>query len=249
MDPDNPARPADDRPAAGRVFEGARRVRLGDVRPSARLRLDGAARYLQDLSADDTEDAALPDAAAWVVRRTTLEVRSFPRYLERLRLATWCSGTGSHYAERRVSMRGEAGGHVDGTSLWVHIDPRSGRPRRLGDAFHALYGESAGGRKVSARLAQAGPPGDADRAAWVLRATDLDVLGHVNNAACWEVVEEALAARRGATAPLRAEMEHRTAVEPGTTLEWVAAEVGAALGVWLLTDGAVAVSATVEPLP
>src|SRR3546814_2597219 len=96
----------------GRVFEGARRVRLGDVSPAGRLRLDAATRYLQDLSADDTADSALPDAEAWVVRRTVLEVRSFPRYLEPLALATWCSGTGSHWAERRVSMVGEGGGRV-----------------------------------------------------------------------------------------------------------------------------------------
>src|SRR3546814_5593560 len=42
------------RPPRGRVFEGARRVRLGDVSPAGRLRLDAATRYLQDLSADDT---------------------------------------------------------------------------------------------------------------------------------------------------------------------------------------------------
>ena len=83
------------RPSSGRVFDGARRVRLADVSPAGRLRLDAAARFLQDLSADDTADAALPDAEAWVVRKTVIEVAAFPRYLEPLELATWCSGTGS----------------------------------------------------------------------------------------------------------------------------------------------------------
>ena len=83
------------------MFEGVRRVRLGDVGPHGRLRLDAVARYLQDLSADDTADSALEDAQAWVVRKTVIEVRRSPRYLEPLRLATWCSGTGSHWAERR----------------------------------------------------------------------------------------------------------------------------------------------------
>lgn len=256
MDPDNPAsavtpRPPAGlvpRPAAGRVFEGEQRVRLGDVRPSARLRLDAAARYLQDLSADDTADADLPDPSAWVVRRTTMEVRAFPRYLERLALATWCSGTGSHFAERRVEVVGERGGRIDGTTLWVHVDQRSGRPRRLGPGFDALYGEAAGGRKVSARLRHGGPPGDAPRRPWALRTTDLDVLGHVNNAVYWEVVEQALVDRRELRAPLRAEVEHRTAVEQGATVEWVAQDQGEAIAVWVLADGAVAASATVAPL-
>src|SRR3546814_14342014 len=97
------------RPPRSRGFGGARRVRMGDVSPAGRLRLDAATRYLQDLSADDTADSALPDAEAWVVRRTILEVRSFPRYLEPLALATWCYGTGSHWADHRVSLVGEGG--------------------------------------------------------------------------------------------------------------------------------------------
>src|SRR3546814_299113 len=140
------------RPPRGRVFEGARRVRLGDVSPAGRLRLDAATRYLQDLSADDTADSALPDAEAWVVRRTVLEVRSFPRYLEPLALATWCSGTGSHWAERRVSMVGEGGGRVDGATIWVHMDLTSGRPSRIPAGFEEIYGEARGGRTVKARF-------------------------------------------------------------------------------------------------
>ena len=54
---------------------------------------------------------------------------------------------------------------------------------------------------------------------WPLRFTDFDVLGHVNNAACWQIVEEALAARRDLRAPLRAEVQHRTAIERGATVE------------------------------
>jgi acyl-ACP thioesterase len=256
VDPDNSGQPVPtasppgpgDRPAAGRVFEGAQRVRLGDVRPSARLRLDAAARYLQDLSADDTADAALPDPAGWVVRRTTMEVVAFPRYLERLELATWCSGTGSHFAERRVELVGERGGRISGTTLWVHVDQRSGRPRRLGPAFDALYGASAAGRKVSARLRHPGPPEDAARVPWALRTTDLDVLGHVNNAVYWEVVEQALVDRLELRAPLRAEVEHRVAVEQGAVVEWVVQDQGEGLAVWVLANGSVAASAVVAPL-
>ena len=112
------------------MFEGARRVRLADVSPAGRLRLDAAARFLQDLSADDTADAALEDAEAWVVRKTVIEVAAFPRYLEPLELATWCSGTGSHWAERRISIQGERGGGDRGRH---HLGPhrhglRAGRP-------------------------------------------------------------------------------------------------------------------------
>ncbi len=237
------------RPTVGRTFEEARRVRLADVSPGGRLRLDAATRYLQDVSADDTADAALPDAEAWVVRKTVIEVRSFPRYLEPLELATWCSGIGSRWAERRISIVGQSGASIEAATTWVHVDQASGRPKRVPVGFEALYGEAAGGRPVTARLQHPEPPAGAPATPWALRFTDFDVLAHVNNAAYWEAVEEALASRRELRAPLRAELEHRTAIERGATVELVAVDGDEGLRVWLVADGAVAASAHVQPLP
>ena len=233
------------RPVTGRVFEETRRVRLGDVSPGGRLRLDAATRYLQDLSADDTADASLPDAESWVVRKTVVEVRSFPRYQESLALATWCSGTGSHWAERRISMVGSAGGAIEAATTWVHVDSASGRPKRVPASFHDLYGAAAGGRRVKARLEHPDPPADAPRSVWALRFTDFDVLSHVNNAAYWEPVEEALSTRRALRAPLLAEVEHRVAIERGANVEVVVTDSDGALAVWVLADGDVAASALV----
>lgn len=236
------------RPPAGRVFEEARRVRLGDVSPGGRLRLDSATRYLQDLSADDTADAALPDAESWVVRKTVIEVQAFPRYLEALELATWCSGTGSHWAERRISIVGERGGSVEAATTWVHVDQVTGRPKRVPESFEELYGEASGGRRVKARLEHPDPPADATTIPWALRFTDFDVLSHVNNAAYWEAVEEVLGDRRDLRAPLRAEVEHRTAVERGATVELVTAGTDGTLQVWVVADGEVAASGTIQRL-
>jgi acyl-ACP thioesterase len=234
------------RPSVGRVFTGSRRVRLGDVSPGGRLRLDAATRYLQDLSSDDTTDAALEDAESWVVRKTVIEVLAFPRYLEALDLATWCSGAGSHVAERRISMVGDAGGRVDTATTWVHVDPATGRPKRVPEGFHELYGETAAGRRAKARLEHPDPPEGAPSMPWSLRFTDFDPLAHVNNAAYWEAVEEVLAAHPEHRAPLRAEVEHRTAVERGATVEVVTAADGPLLSVWVVADGIVAATAQVR---
>jgi acyl-ACP thioesterase len=223
-------------PAAGRVFSATRRVRLGDVSPRGRLRLDATVRYLQDVADDDTRDAGFVDAQGWVVRRTVIEVTTFPTYLEPVALRTWCSGLGSRWAERRTSLRGERGGHVEAATLWVHLDPDTMRPQPLSEQFHALYGPSAAGRTVRARLhhPEAGPSRDTVTVRWALRFADFDVLGHVNNAAYWTIVEEQLAARRSLRAPLRAEVEHRGALDVGTRdVELVVADENQTLVCWL----------------
>ena len=202
-------------PSSGRVVERARRVRFGDVSPGARLRLDATARYLQDIANDDAR-GGLPDEEvnAWVVRRTVIEIAQFPVCDEELELRTWCSGIGGRWAERRTRVTGDLGGHVDTASVWVHVDAVTGRPKVLSSDFHACYDEAAGGRKISARLEHRDPPAvDGASMAWPIRFVDCDVLGHVNNAAYWNPVEEMLATRRDVRAPMRAELEHRLPVE------------------------------------
>ena len=208
-----------DRPAAGRIVTRTRGVRLGDVDERARLRLDATARYLQDVATDDTAELGLDGDAiggfSWVVRRTMIEVRRAAALDECLTLATFCSGTGRSWAERRTSIAGDRGAAIETVSLWIRIDPSSGRPTGLGDTFVDVYGPAAGDRRVSTRLQLGAPPDDADRHPWPIRRVDLDPLRHVNNAVHWAIVEESLpeGTRRG-----RGEIEYLAPIDPDTRL-------------------------------
>ena len=201
-------------PVVGRRFLAGRRVRLGDTTPRGRLRLDAVARYLQDVADDDAVDAGLDPDLAWVVRRTIVEVLRFPVLRERLEIITVCTGMGPRWAERRTSLRGEHGSRVEAAALWVLLDGRSGRPVRLPERVASVYAPSSGGRTVSARLLHPDP--DPERLgparSFPLRATDLDIAGHVNNAVYWALLEEFLRGT-GRDQPLRAEVEHRRALE------------------------------------
>jgi acyl-ACP thioesterase len=226
-------------------------VYVGDCGPDARVRLDGLARFLQDEAGDDAADAGDPGGPGWVVRRTVVEVAQRPVLREDLEVATFCGGWGRRWAERRTSITGSAGGRVEAASLWVHVDPATGRPRSLPPEFHDAYGEAAGGREVSARQRHAlEVPVGAASAPWLVRAVDLDILGHVNNAVGWAVLEEALelAGARDVSVGLRAEVEYRRSLElvddvallwvgggPGTT-----ASDGIVLRCWLVTREAAA---------
>ncbi|HUF32921.1 MAG TPA: acyl-ACP thioesterase domain-containing protein [Acidimicrobiales bacterium] len=228
-------------PEVGRRFTTSRRVRLADADATGRLRLDAVARLLQDVGNDDFADAGLDPGSPWVARRTAVAVEAWPRLGERVQVTTWCGGLGSRWAERRSTLTGAAGGRVDVASLWVHLSD-AGRPTRLPDWFLDTYGEAALGRVVSSRLSHPAVPVRATGRPWAVRATDLDVLGHVNNAATWAAVEDELW-RRGAV-PQRAELEYHAAIDPTDDVILRVAE-GSALGLWLTAGAATRASARV----
>ena len=243
------------RPPTGRVFSASRRVRLGDADRSGRLRLDACARYLQDIGNDDTADSGVEDGeTTWVVRRAVVDVHRAPVWREDVELATWCGGTGGRWAGRRLTTEGSRGGHVEVDTLWVHIDVATGTPLRLPPRFVAAYAEAAQGRRISSRLWLGGPPGDADVRAWPLRAVDIDLLGHVNNAAYWAAVEDVAREADGSAGPplwqpYRAVIEYGPGIEPGDPVELRVERAPQRLSVWFTVDGAVRAAATVFPLP
>ena len=195
-DREAPARAFLPTPRHGRRYRAERTVRLGDVDRDGELRLDSVGRYLQDVATDDARDAGLDNALGWLVRRTMIRVEVPARLDERVELVTFCTGSGRSWAERRTTVRGADGAVIDGVSLWVQIDVDTGRPSRLGDDFHAIYGEAAAGRVVSSKLALPRPPSEPLASEpWTFRITDIDPFDHVNNAAQWALVEELLARR------------------------------------------------------
>jgi acyl-ACP thioesterase len=249
---DEPLTPAPDR---GRVFRSGRRVRLSDADPTGRLRLDACARYLQDIGNDDTADCGVDDAhTTWVVRRAVVDVHRPPRWREWLDLGTWCAGLGGRWAERRLSMVGQRGGRVEIATLWIHVDVATGAPVRLPPTFREIYAESAGGRRVSSRLWLGDPPVGAAAQRWALRAVDIDLLGHVNNAAYWAAIEEQVEpgtafAHRLLGRPHRAVMEYGPGIAPGDAVELLVDEAEDHLTVWFTVRDAVQASATILPLP
>jgi acyl-ACP thioesterase len=203
-------------PDRGRIFtEPPVRPGLADCAPTGRVRLDALARYVQDIAYADADDAGLSQTAAWVVRRTRIRVERFPRFGERLELATFCSGLGRMWAERRTTI---SGGEVDVVSLWVHLDPLSGRPTPLSEEEIAMWGESTAGRKVTARLHHPNPEGTEERFPWRFRATECDVAAHINNAAYLQPLEEELLGGGGELESIDVEIEYRSPAQPGDKL-------------------------------
>jgi acyl-ACP thioesterase len=221
-------------PADGRTFAATRRVRSSDVTPDGRLRFDALARYLQAVAEDDLADAAWQEPFDWWVRRCAVTVRGFSRHGEQVQLQTFCSAIGARWAERTTTLAGADGELMQARAVWVAIARSTGQPAPLESSFLRVYGGSAQGRTVSARLSHPGPPRSAVGSPWPLRASDFDTAGHVNNAVHWAAVEDALATQDWL--PGRAEVEYHGPALPTHEPCLVTSRGADQLCVWLL-DG------------
>lgn len=209
-----------DPPPLGRVFSLMRRGLLGDCAPCGRVRLDAIARWLQDAAYSDVEDAGVEQAAYWVLRRTRIQVSRFPRFGERCEVKTFCSALGRMWAERRTTVASAQDGIplAETVALWVHLDPVRRLPSPITLRELEIYGATAAGRKVLARLRHPRPDQAQFESVWSFRRTDSDVADHVNNANYWSVLEEILLADRAEPVELAevdAEIEFRTPAQPG----------------------------------
>ncbi len=227
------------RPVHGRLFTNHRQVRVSDAGPEGVLRLDGLARYLQDVATDDWSNSGLSPDETWVVRRTVVRVADggrWPALGEQVALTTWCGGTGAAWAERRTDVEVDGRLMVETAALWVPLNS-SGRPLRIGPEFLEVYGGAAAGRRVPGPVPPAPPAptlAGAGSRPWPIRRADLDIVGHVNNAAAWAAVTEVVG--RAVTSAALTHHGPLSGARPVTLV----AEPGR---MYLLADGEVRVSA------
>ena len=234
---------------SGRKFSTSRKVRLGDVTPKGRVRLDAVARYLQDIATDDSLDGNYSEPHSWVVRRTQMWVTAFPKYLDEIALTTWCGALGSHWAERRTQIKCAGEVVIETAALWVRVDFKTMKPVALSQDLIALLSSATNGRKISSRL-EIGKnlpdltSNNATSQDWPIRFSDMDAVGHLNNAAYWEVLEEYLGANSGKRAPLKATVEHHGAVDPGDKVQIVTQNLQGRIILRHVLDGNVVAAVT-----
>jgi acyl-ACP thioesterase len=226
----------------------SRKIRLGDAGPDGRLRLDGLARYLQDAATDDSDDAGYLTGPGtdnvWLVRETNVRAGAgrWPVLGDCVEVATWAGGIGRAWAIRRTELSIDGETAVEASARWVHLDD-AGRPSRLSPEFIAIYAEAAGGRGATARIPPPEQPGPhAVHRQWAVRRSDLDIVGHVNNAAIWAAVVEVTD-----TSVATATVAHHGAVEATDEVDLCTETGEGGVRLWMIVGGDIRVTATFTP--
>ncbi|MCF8612050.1 thioesterase [Gordonia sp. HY285] len=258
--------PLSERKSGARFFAGEYRVRTGDVDQDMRVRLDGVARYLQDVANDNIAAVTFADTDPfWIIRRTVIDVIEPLTWPSDLRMERWCGALSTRWTNMRVRIVGETqtnrfnpeprpNGLVETEAFWINVNA-SGMPSRISDGALDLLVQMTDEHRLRWKSMNPGTAPsvediDLPDREHVLRITDFDPFKHLNNAAYLEIVEDELVDHPDLIdGPHRAVIEYLRPIAPATPVTVRRSRDGERLLMWILVpddDGALAVASTVS---
>jgi len=189
---------------APRRLEHRYRVRFDEADSAGRLRPSGLLRYAQDMASLHSEEAGFDRewyqsrAMLWLVRNVSLSIRDTVTYGDLLAISSEIIGQRHVWARRQARIRrADPSGQPLEDELVAVVDTdwvlltTEGRPARVpGEMAHFF---SAGTTFTRNRVVLSETPADTTTLVTRVRPADVDPMGHMNNAAYLDVVEEARA--------------------------------------------------------
>ncbi len=223
-------------PVAGMTI--SYRIRFDECGPDGIVRASTLLRYAQDIAWVHSERLGFDQAwyaergLAWVVRAADLVILVSIPLGTTLAVSTAVTGIRRVWARRRTEAR-----LGDGTlAFWAHTDwvmtDHRGMPGRVPPEFPARFAVPPGAFEPG-RVSLPPAPSDAAVHRATVRPQDIDPMGHVNNAAYVDYLEEVLHAagepgrRIIAALPRRVRLEYAAAAVPGAALTGTAWPEGA----------------------
>lgn len=212
--------PLVDFPDQGYVYQTGWRLATSDIDEHRRLRLDGVARYIQEVGAEHLADAGLAEVHPhWIVLRTVIDVLEPIEIPSEITFRRWCAGLSSRWCDMRVQLRGDRGGRIETQGFWICMNKDTLTPSRLTDYCVERFGSTTDNHRLKWRPwvtehVQAGTD-----TPFPLRRTDIDLFEHVNNTIYWHGVHEILAQFPELEHnPYRAVLEYRSPIKYGEPL-------------------------------
>jgi acyl-ACP thioesterase len=198
-------------PGSGYVYQTSWPVATGDVDEHLQLRLDGVARHIQEVGAENLVDAGEAEAHPhWIVNRTVIDVIEPIAWPNDIAFSRWCSALSTRWCTMRVDLVGSEGGRIETEGFWIAINKETLTPARVSDTLVARFATTTDEHRLKWRkwLPDVGTFDSA--VPFALRRTDIDVFQHVTNTAYWHAVHEVMAREPDVcTPPYRAVVEYR----------------------------------------
>ncbi|SON61823.1 hypothetical protein MSIMFI_03342 [Mycobacterium simulans] len=204
-------------PGSGYVYQTGWRVATSDIDERRRLRLDGVARYIQEVGAEHLADAGLAAVHPhWIVLRTVIDVIEPIALPSDITFRRWCAALSTRWCSMRVRLEGSDGGRIETEGFWICVNKDTLTPSRLVDDCIARFGSTTDNHRLKWRPWLTEPVQDGAEAPFPLRRTDIDPFEHVNNTVYWHGVHEILGqVPELERAPYRAVLEYRSPIKLG----------------------------------
>ncbi|MBI5341287.1 MAG: hypothetical protein HZB45_26695 [Mycolicibacterium rufum] len=237
-------------PDTGYVYRTSWRVATGDVGGDLNLRLDGVARYIQEVGAENLVDAGeAEEHPHWLVQRTVVDVIEPIAFPNEVTFSRWCSALSLRWCTMRVDLVGSDGGRIETEGFWIAMNAKTLTPQRATDSLLARFGTTTTEHRLKWRPWLQNPDTVEDTAPFALRRTDIDLFEHVTNTAYWHAIHEVMAVvPEACTPPYRAVIEYRKPIKYGeeVVLGWT--RRGDAVQISLSVGDEVRAAALLRPL-
>lgn len=181
------------------MYQLKSKVRYSEANSNSELTYHALLNYLQDSSTLHSEALGesgaqlLEQNMAWILSFWQICIDEMPKSSEDIMVSTWPYSTKGLFGLRNFCMENEKGDTiVKANSIWVLIDPRTGRPIRITDEVSSHYPDEPKldmdycDRKIIA------PEEYEEKAAIVVPKYFIDTNNHMNNAKYVMVAEEYL---------------------------------------------------------
>ena len=202
-------------PGSGYVYQTSWRLGTFDIDEHMTLRLDGVARYIQEVGAEHLADAGLAEVHPhWIVLRTVIDVLEPIELPSDITFRRWCAALSTRWCSMRVQLEGSEGGRIETEGFWICVNKDTLTPSRLVDECVARFGSTTDNHRLKWRTWLTEPVADGAETPFPLRRTDIDPFEHVNNTIYWHGVHEILHAS-GIAPPYRAVLEYRSPIKFG----------------------------------
>lgn len=181
-------------PDTGYVYRTGWRVATGDVGDDLNLRLDGVARYIQEVGAENLVDAGeAEEHPHWLVQRTVIDVIEPIAFRNEVTFSRWCSALSLRWCTMRVDLVGSDGGRIETEGFWIAMNAKTLTPQRATDTLLEKFGTTTTEHRLKWRPWLNNPDTIENTAPFALRRTDIDLFEHVTNTAYWHAIHEVMA--------------------------------------------------------